>query len=141
MRVRVVHRYAFGGCGGVEVAVGGDQRYRSETALLLEPLDFEEDSQLHGIVSPEAMLASRQHRLGKEGGGQFNDAVVPGQLAAELTENGSGLGDGEIAGVLPPGDRGRDLNGGDAGDIKRVTRLGADEGFDPRGCRLRSHGV
>jgi hypothetical protein len=76
------------------------------------------------------MLAGRQHRLGKEGGGQFNDAVIPRQLAAEVTEDGSSLGGGEIAGVLPPGDRGRDLNGGNAGDIERVTRLGADEGFD-----------
>jgi hypothetical protein len=37
----------------------------------------------------------------------------------------------QAAGALAAGDRRRDLDGGDAGDIERVSRLGADEGFDP----------
>ena len=123
----VFYGKTFGSRGGVEVPVGRNQRYRPETGILLEPVDFEDDSQLYGIVSPEPVLASRQHRLGKEGGGQFHDAIALGQLAAEMTEHRSGLGGGEMAAVLPAGDRGSDLDGGDAGDIERVSRLGADE--------------
>ena len=48
-------------------------------------MDFEGDSQLDGIVSPETVLAGRQHRFGEEGGGQFNDAVALGQMAAGIT--------------------------------------------------------
>ena len=103
---------------------------RPETGIPLEPVDFEDDSQLCGIVSPEPVLAGYQHRLGKEGG-QFHDAIVLGHMAAEVTENCFGLGSGEIASVLPASDRGSDLNGGNAGDINPVADLGTDEGFNP----------
>ncbi len=127
----VFYGETFGSRGSVEVPVGGNQRYRPETGIPLEPVDFEDDSRLYGIVSPEPVLAGCQHRLGKERAGQLNDPIVLGQMAAEVTENCSGLGSGEIAGVLPASDRGSDLNGGNAGDINPVASLGTDEGFNP----------
>lgn len=64
----VFYGETFGSRGSVEVPVGRNQRYRPETGIPLEPVDFEDDSQLYGIVSPEPVPAGYQHRLGKEGG-------------------------------------------------------------------------
>ena len=38
--------------------------------------------------------------------------------------------------MLPAGDRGSELNGGNAGDINPVAGLGTDEGFNPRTAGL-----
>jgi len=115
---------AFGSRGRVEVTVGRNQRHRAKTGLPLEPVDFKDDSQLYGIVSPEPVLAGCQHRLGKEGRGQFHDAIALGQVAAEMSEHCAGLGGRKMAAMLPAGDRGSHLNGGDAGDIERMSRPG-----------------
>ena len=48
-----------------------------------------------------------------------------------MPDDRGGLGGRKVSTALPPGDRGKDLNGGDVGDIERMSRLGADEGFDP----------
>jgi hypothetical protein len=54
-------------------------------------------------------------------------------VAAEMAENRRSLGGGQVSQVLAAGDRGCHLNGGDAGDIKGMSGLSIDEGFDP-GC-------
>ena len=119
----VFYGETFGSRGSVEVPVGRNQRYRPEPGIPLEPVHFEDDSQLYGIVSPEPVLAGCQHRLGKEGRSQFHDAIALGQVAAEMPEHRAGLGGRKVAAVLPASDRGSDLNSGDAGDIERVSRL------------------
>src|SRR5271157_5575674 len=103
----VFYGETFGSRGSVEVPVGRNQRYRPETGTPLEPVDFEDDSQLYGIVSPEPVPAGCQHRLGKQGRGQFHDAIALGQVAAEMPEHRAGLGGRKVAAVLPAGDRGR----------------------------------
>src|SRR5207237_1593917 len=95
------------------------------------PADLEGGSQLHGIMGPEPALAGLQHGGGEEGRGQFDDAIAPGQMAAEVAEDGSGLGGGKVAFMLPAGDRGEDFDGGDAGDINPVIGLGTHQGADP----------
>src|SRR5271157_1702970 len=60
-----------------------------------------------------------------------------GQVAAEASEDCPCLGWREAAAVLPPCDRGGDLNGGDAGDIKRMSRLGASQRTDPSATGFR----
>jgi hypothetical protein len=53
-----------------------------------------------------------------------------------MAEDRSGLGGGEVAVVLPPGDSGEDFDGGDAGDVNPVGGPGADQGADPGAARL-----
>ena len=99
----------------------------------MEPVDFEGDGELHGIVSSEPMPAGRQHRLAEESGGQFNDSITLDQMATEVTEDGPALGRGEVAGMLSAGDRGSDFDGGDAGDIEAVAAaFGTAQGISPK---------
>jgi hypothetical protein len=49
----------------IRIPVGRNQRDRQETGILLEPVGFEDDSQLYGIVSPEPVLEGCQRFLRK----------------------------------------------------------------------------
>ena len=57
-----------------------------------------------------------------------------------MPEDRPGLGGGQVALVLAAGDCRSDLNGGDAGDIERVTLPWRGQG-SPSDCQPRSHGV
>ena len=50
MRTRIVHCQLFGRGGIIEGLVGGDQRHRSETSILLLLVDFEGGGELHGVI-------------------------------------------------------------------------------------------
>ena len=99
--------------------------------------EFEGGGKLHGVVGTEAALAGFEHGVVEDGRGQVEDAVTLGQVAAEMAEDRSGLGGGNVAAVLPPGDGGEDFDGGDAGDVNPVGGLGAGSGSGPRRCPSR----
>jgi hypothetical protein len=120
----------------IEVLVGGYQRHRPEAGVLMAPVEIEDGGQLYGIVGPEPMLARRRHRVIEQGWGQFDDVIALGEVPAEMPEHRSGLGARKVAAALPAGDRGRDLDSGDARDLERVGRLGSDEGFHPGAAGL-----
>ena len=60
MLVRVFDRQPLGSGGGVEVAVGGKEGYRVESALPALPEDFEGGGELDGIVGTQVMLIGQQ---------------------------------------------------------------------------------
>ena len=59
------------------------------------------------------------------------------QVAAEMPEDSSSLGGGEVPATLPTGDSGIDFDSRDAGDIERMRGLGTGQGSNPGDCRLR----
>ena len=68
MRTRIVHGQPFGRGGIIEGLVGGDQRHRSETSILLLLVDFEGGGELHGVIGASAcVFASRMASLNRAG--------------------------------------------------------------------------
>src|SRR4051794_38916633 len=53
-----------------------------------------------------------------------------------MAKDGSGLGKRKDAAMLAAGDRRRDLDGGDAGDVQPMTGLGANQRFHPGAAGL-----
>jgi hypothetical protein len=64
-------------------------------------------------------------------GGQLDNPIALEKMPLEMPENRSALGGRKVAIVLSAGDRGSDLDGGDASDVKGMPGLGTHEGFNP----------
>src|SRR5262249_19202336 len=74
--------------------------------------------------------------VGQEAGGDLQDDIALGEMAAEMAVDGCALGSGKAAAALPPGDRRCHLHGGDPGDVERVARLGSGLGAHPMAADL-----
>jgi hypothetical protein len=136
MRVGIFYGEAFGYRCGIEIPVGRNQRHRPEAGLLVALVQIECGGQLYSVVRPVPMLACRAHRVIEQGGSQIDDEIAVSEMPSEMPKYRAGLGGGKVAAVLSAGDRGSDLNGGDAGDIERVSRFSVDQRAYPAAADL-----
>ena len=69
MGVRVIDRQPFRQGGGVEGLVGGYERHRPETGILVASIKVEDDGELHGVIGSEPVRAGNSPRIIEEGRG------------------------------------------------------------------------
>ena len=91
MAVRVFDRQPFGGGGGVEGAVGGDEHERAEAVGGPIPVDVEGGGELHGVVGAEPVRVRQPHGVVHQGGRDLRGEVATGQVLAEPREDRGGL--------------------------------------------------
>ena len=84
MAVRIIDRQPLGNGGEVEILVRRDERHRVKTGILVTPLDIEDNRELHGIIGPEPVFASNNHRIAEEDRSKLDDAITLDEMAAEM---------------------------------------------------------
>ena len=87
MAIGIVHGQPFGRGGGVEGLVGGDERDRGETGILLLAVDFEGGGELDGVVGAQRVRVRQPRRLVQQGGRDLDDGVTAVEMLAEAAED------------------------------------------------------
>ena len=126
MTIGVIDGKPFGQGGGVEFGIGREQRHRRVGCM-----DFQNRSELHGIIAAQTMPSRQRRCLGDQPGRHLDDAVLAGEIELEIRHGGRGVLGRDRAPTLPPRDGGYRFGQRHPHDKERMPDSRSGQGLHP----------